>query len=31
MFNFFKSKKAPERQLTHASDLKKGDMLSIID
>ncbi|MBQ4834044.1 DUF4178 domain-containing protein [Pseudoalteromonas sp. MMG010] len=31
MFNFFKSKKQPERQLNHAKDLKKGDMLSVID
>lgn len=31
MFNFFKSKKKPERQLSHASDLKKGDMFTVID
>ena len=31
MFNFFKSKKAPERTLNQAGELKKGDMLSIID
>jgi hypothetical protein len=31
MFNFFKSKKAPERQLSRAQDLKKGDMFSVID
>ncbi|MCF2908743.1 DUF4178 domain-containing protein [Pseudoalteromonas sp. DL2-H2.2] len=31
MFGFFKSKKAPERQLNHARDLRVGDMLSVID
>ena len=31
MFNFFKSKKEPERQLNHPSELKKGDMFSVID
>lgn len=31
MFNFFKSKKAPERQLNHPSELKKGDMFTVID
>ncbi|KTF10275.1 MULTISPECIES: DUF4178 domain-containing protein [unclassified Pseudoalteromonas] len=31
MFNFFKSKKEPERQLNHASELKKGDMFTVID
>lgn len=31
MFNFFKSKKESERQLNHASELKKGDMFSVID
>lgn len=31
MFNFFKSKPAPERELNHPSELKKGDMLTIID
>ncbi|QZO12099.1 DUF4178 domain-containing protein [Pseudoalteromonas piscicida] len=31
MFGFFKSKKTPERQLTHAKDLQVGDMLTIID
>lgn len=31
MFNFFKSKKAPERQLTEPSQLQKGDMLTLID
>lgn len=31
MFNFFKSKKAPERQLNQASELKKGDMFTVID
>ena len=31
MFGFFKSKKPVERQLTHASQLKTGDMLTLID
>ncbi|WP_372762269.1 DUF4178 domain-containing protein [Pseudoalteromonas sp.] len=31
MFNFFKSKKAPQRQLNHASELHKGDMVTVID
>jgi hypothetical protein len=31
MFNFFKSKKQPERQLNHVSELKKGDMFTVID
>ena len=31
MFGFFKSKKAPERQLNHASDLRQGDMFTVID
>jgi hypothetical protein len=31
MFNFFKSKKAPERQLTDPSQLLVGDMLTVID
>ncbi|MEJ6474056.1 DUF4178 domain-containing protein [Pseudoalteromonas piscicida] len=31
MFGFFKSKKKPERQLSHPKDLKAGDMLTIID
>ncbi|MCG7562606.1 DUF4178 domain-containing protein [Pseudoalteromonas sp. McH1-42] len=31
MFGFFKSKKAPERQLDHARDLRVGDMLTVID
>ncbi|WP_404341591.1 hypothetical protein [Pseudoalteromonas mariniglutinosa] len=31
MFNFFKSKKAPERRLTEASQLQQGDMLTVID
>lgn len=31
MFNFFKSKKKPERQLNDAKDLKKGDMFTVID
>ncbi|WP_199609275.1 hypothetical protein [Flocculibacter collagenilyticus] len=31
MFGFFKSKKKPERQLTHPSELKVDDMLTVID
>ncbi|KAF7774525.1 hypothetical protein CWB96_14425 [Pseudoalteromonas citrea] len=31
MFGFFKSKKAPERQLNHPSELVVGDMLTLID
>jgi hypothetical protein len=31
MFGFFKSKKAPERQLNHPSELMVGDMLTLID
>ncbi|XQF91175.1 DUF4178 domain-containing protein [Pseudoalteromonas espejiana] len=31
MFNFFKSKKSQKRQLNHASELKKGDMFTVID
>lgn len=31
MFGFFKSKKTPVRQLNHASQLKIGDMLTLID
>ncbi|MBE0367016.1 hypothetical protein [Pseudoalteromonas aurantia] len=31
MFGFFKSKKAPERELSHPSQLAVGDMLTLID